>query len=169
MDERKQWNQKVSKWMQGENRRLLVIPILLLIGSYLLLSPGGTKASRKGDTSDQAQETFSAYEQSLEKRLESLLSCVEGAGKTQVMVTLESTQLNVYATDVRDSMGGMEQTHILLEDGGALTETVETPEVGGVAVVCEGGGNATVAAQITEIVSSLLGLSTGRISVTKMY
>ena len=169
MDERKQWNQKAGKWLQGENRRLLLIPLLLLLGVYLLLSPGGTKQSHAGNASDPTSESFAAYEQSLEERLETLLSCVEGAGKTRVMITLASTQFNVYATDTRDSMGGMEQTHILLEDGGALTETIETPEVGGVAVVCEGGGNATVAAQITEIVSSLLGLSTGRISVTKMY
>ena len=56
----------------------------------------------------------------------------------------------------------------LLDDGSALTETVRTPAVCGVAVVCEGGDQTHVVAQITEMLSSLLGISSSRISVAKM-
>lgn len=168
MDESKQEKRNLSYFLRAENRRLLLIPALLLLGSYLLLSGNSAKEKTKTVEAPPAGEDFYAYEQELEHRLEDLLSDVDGAGKTRVMVTLESTQLNVYATDERDSMGGTEKTHILLDDGGALTETIQTPEIGGVAVLCEGGDNVKVAAQIHEILSSLLGLSTGRISVTKM-
>lgn len=168
MDESKQEKRNLFRLLNTENRRLLLIPALLLLGSYLLLGGNGTK--EKGTTAEApvASENFYTYEKELEQRLEDLISNVDGAGKTRVMVTLESTQMNVYATDERDSMGGTEKTHILLDNGGALTETIQTPEIGGVAVLCEGGDNVKVAAQIHEILSSLLGLSTGRISVTKM-
>lgn len=168
MDEAKQWKSNLSRWLSAENRRFLLIPALLLLGSYLLLGGGGAKGKAKPAENPAASEDFYAYEKELEQRLEELLSNVDGAGKTRVMVTLESTQMNVYAMDERDSMGGTEKTHILLDEGGALTETIQTPEIGGVAVLCEGGDNVKVAARIHEILSSLLGLSTGRISVTKM-
>ena len=54
---------------------------------------------------------------------------------------------------------------ILLEDGSALTETVCLPQVCGVAVLCEGGGDIRVAARITELVSALLDLPSNRICV----
>ena len=58
-----------------------------------------------------------------------------------------------------------QQTHVLLEDGSALTETVCLPQVCGVAVLCEGGGDIRVAARITELVSALLDLPSNRICV----
>ncbi len=168
MDESKQEKRNLSHFLNAENRRFLLIPILLLFGSYLLLSGNSPNEKTKVPEATTTSGDFYAYEKKLEQRLEELLSDVDGAGKTRVMVTLESTQMNVYATDQRESMGGTEKTHILLDDGGALTETIQTPEIGGVAVLCEGGDNVKVSAQIHEILSSLLGLSTGRISVTKM-
>ena len=51
------------------------------------------------------------------------------------------------------------------EDGSALTETVCLPQVCGVAVLCEGGGDIRVAARITELVSALLDLPSNRICV----
>lgn len=168
MDDTKQWKQKFTKWISEGNRKLLLIPILLLLGCYLLLSGEDKENVQKNKNQEPTPDDIYAYEQSLENRLTDLLSCVSGAGKTRVMVTLESTQMNVYAVDVRDSMGGTEQKHILLDEGGALTESIQTPQIGGVAVLCEGGDNMQVVSQIHEILSSLLGLSTGRISVTKM-
>lgn len=59
------------------------------------------------------------------------------------MVTLESGSESIYATDT-DADGA--STHVLLGSGRAdgLVETVQMPQVLGVAVVCEGGGNAAV-------------------------
>lgn len=167
MDERKQWKEEFTQKMQTIPKRGIVLPLLILLGGGLLIFPGGSKPKETVPPA-QSEQAFSAYEKEMEKRLEDLISGVDGAGKTRVMVTLESTQMNIYATDVRDSMNGTEETHVLLKDGSALKETIETPEIGGVAVLCEGGDDIKVAAKIHEILSSLLGLSTGRISVAKM-
>ena len=63
--------------------------------------------------------------------------------------------------------GDMQQqeTHVLLQDGSALAETTYLPQVCGVAVLCEGGGDVRVAARITELLHSLLDLPTNRICV----
>ena len=107
------------------------------------------------------------YAAELETRLTALISRVEGAGKTAVMVTLESGSESIYATDT-DSDGS--STHVLLGNGEAdgLVETVETPRVLGVAVVCEGGGSAAVQSRVTALVQALTGIGTNHITVAKM-
>lgn len=58
-----------------------------------------------------------------------------------------------------------QETHVLLQDGSALAETTYLPQVCGIAVLCEGGGDVRVAARITELLHSLLDLPTNRICV----
>ena len=62
------------------------------------------------------------------------------------MVTLESGEETIYALDTLSGQTQEQQTHVLLDDGTALAQTVCTPRVCGVAVVCEGGGDVRVAA-----------------------
>jgi len=81
------------------------------------------------------------------------------------MVTLETGEEAIYALDTQSGDLQSQNTHVLLDDGSALTETVCQPQVRGVAVLCEGGGDARVAARITEIVGALLDLPSNRICV----
>ena len=59
---------------------------------------------------------------------------------------------------------------MLLGSGRAdgLVETVQTPQVLGVAVVCEGGGNAAVQNRVTALVETLTGVGANHITVAKM-
>ena len=107
-----------------------------------------------------------------EKQRVNLLVCTGLAGLlllavSVVMVTLASGSESIYATDT-DSDGA--STHVLLGSGGAdgLVETVQTPQVQGVAVVCEGGGNATVQSRVTALVEALTGVGASHITVAKM-
>ena len=115
---------------------------------------------------------LSEYTDQLAARLEELLSGVEGAGETRVMITLESSEETVYALDEkRGEQQGYEWSHVILDEGNgdsALVETTWLPEIRGVAVVCQGGGDTGVQARLTEMVSVLLGVSTNRISIAKM-
>ena len=135
--------------------------LLLAVSSWLPAdssTQSAAPAAKTGSTADYAAE--------LETRLTALISRVEGAGKTAVMVTLESGSESIYATDT-DSDGS--STHVLLGSGGdGLVETVETPRVLGVAVVCEGGGSAAVQSRVTALVQALTGIGTNHITVAKM-
>ena len=112
-------------------------------------------------------DTSADYAARLEERLTALIARVDGAGQRVVMVTMASGSESIYATDT-DSDGA--STHVLLGSGGAdgLVETVQTPQVQGVAVVCEGGGNATVQSRVTALVEALTGVGASHITVAKM-
>ena len=47
---------------------------------------------------------------------------LDGAGKTVVMVTLESGEETSYAVDTQSGQMQNQETHVLLEDGSALEE-----------------------------------------------
>ena len=104
----------------------------------------------------------------LEQRLRAQLCQVEGAGRVEVMVTLAGSEETVYARDRRVGADGATQEELVLPGGTALIEAVTTPPVQGVAVLCEGGGSATVQRRVTDIVQALTGIGTNRITVTRL-
>ena len=120
--------------------------------------------SRPGDGASSGP-TAASYRAGLEQQLAGLIAQVEGAGETTVMVTLESGEERIYATDTQTGTEQSRQTHVLLEDGTALEETTYLPTVCGVAVVCDGGGDVGVEARITALVSALLDVPANRICV----
>lgn len=138
-----------------------VLAVLLILLSELF--PQNTAAGSTKNT--KSAQSSTEYQAQLENRLEHLISQMSGAGKTTVMVTLETGEKAIYALDTQSGEMQSQQTHVLLEDGSALTETVCLPQVCGVAVLCEGGGDIRVAARITELVSALLDLPSNRICV----
>ena len=142
--------------LQKQSRTQLAIilgvaAMLLILFSELFSTPAKTAAN--AGSSAAVSET--AYREQL----------LDGAGKTVVMVTLESGEETIYAVDTQSGQMQNQETHVLLEDGSALEETTYLPAVCGVAVVCDGGGDVRVAARITELVRALLDLSANRICV----
>lgn len=124
------------------------------------------------------------YRQIMEDDLTRLLSSVQGAGKVQVMVTLESGRETVYAwqektTDDTRSDNGQEKSQrstyenevVMVSAGSdrqALVEKTLQPAVQGVVVVCEGAGDIRVVSDITNAVSIALNVPTSRVCVIKM-
>ena len=133
--------------------------MLLLLLSELL--PATPPAEPSAASASQAL----VYREQLEAQLQDLIGQIDGAGATAVMVTLETGEETVYATDTQSGQTQSQETHVLLDDGTALAQTVYYPQVCGVAVVCDGGGDVRVAARITELVRALLDISSTRICV----
>ena len=100
-----------------------VAAMVLILCSELWPASGG---SRTGDGASSGQ-TAASYRAGLEQQLAGLIAQVEGAGETTVMVTLESGEERIYATDTQTGTEQSRQTHVLLEDGTALEETVYLP------------------------------------------
>ena len=92
---------------------------LVLLGVTAWLPAGNSTQSPQTVQTDTAAD----YATQLESRLTALISRVEGAGKTAVMVTLESGSESIYATDT-DSDGS--STHVLLGSGEADVSIVNT-------------------------------------------
>ena len=158
---------ELRKWLQTllkkQNRARLALVLGCIAMALILLSelfPTKAPAAPQAVSPDDG-----TYKTQLEQQLTELIEQVQGAGKTTVMLTLESGEETVYALDTLSGQTQTQQTHVLLDDGTALEQTVYLPTICGVAVVCEGGGDVRVAARITELVGALLDVPSNRICV----
>ena len=147
---------KAQRWLVG-----LGVAGILLIAATELLPTGGRKAS-SGDAS--VTVTAQAAELALEERIRQLLSAVEGVGNCRVMVTLERDAQTVYATD---TVADGQQVLVVETDAGpvGLPLTTLLPSVKGVAVVCDGGGDAAVCERVTQLVATAFHISQRRVYV----
>ena len=121
-----------------------------------------------------------SYTENLEARLEEIISSIDGAGKTNVMITLETGEENVFAKQTKTQREGNndkskesdEYEYVIIKSAtskeeGLLIE-VGQPEIRGVAVVCEGAENLKVKESIISTVTSVLDIKTNKISISKM-
>lgn len=99
--------------LADEQKRVKLLVLMGLAGLALLAVSAWLPAESTAPPAVQGESTAD-YAAQLEQRLTALISRVEGAGKTVVMVTLESGSESVYATDT-DSDGS--STHVLLGSG----------------------------------------------------
>ena len=146
-----------------------VLGVLLLIISEFRPSDGKKAEKKESVTAVQNQET---YAEDIEKRLTEIVSSIDGAGKTRVMVTLDSGAEQVYAKNEKiksDTSGGtaIEKENFSNEKEYVLIKLIQ-PKIRGVAVVCEGGGSDAVRQEITQAITAVLDISASRVYITKM-
>lgn len=141
------------------------LALALGLAAMLLILLSELWPQRGADTQADSASAALEYQQELERRLAELISQIDGAGRCAVMVTLESGEERVYATDTLTGESQSQTTHVLLDSGGALEQTVRLPRVCGAAVICDGGGDVRVAARVTELVSALLDIPSNRVCV----
>ena len=159
-----------------------VAGIILIAASYIW-----DEQTEPAQSSVQTGTLVAGDSRALEQRLTEMVSQIEGAGRSCVMVTMESTRESVYAQDVTQSeetsrteesgrttesgSASREQTHIILDQGSgdeALVEKQIEPQVRGVMVLCEGADNPVVEQRVTEAVKTVLGIPASRICVEKI-
>ena len=104
-------------------------------------------------------------------RLEEMISSIQGAGKTKVMVTLDCSDENVYATEEKSGDTSYENSVVIVEnqdgESGVLIKVTQ-PKIRGVAVVCAGGASPTVRQSIIDTVTAVLDISSARVSIATM-
>lgn len=138
---------------------------------------------RNGNT---REDELLSYAASMESALEELLKTMDGVGKVRVMVTLESSCEAVVEKDTNtvregttevDAAGGSRNTTNISESqetiyrNGSDTPYVKkilSPQVSGVVVSAQGGGNAKTVQNITEAIQALFGLEAHKIKIVKM-
>lgn len=169
-------NKTVQKILEKikRDKRIAIIVCIGLVGIILLtlseLMPQKSDA-KQNERSENVTDIRDSYEENIEKRLTSIVSSIDGAGRTEVMVTLASGDENVYAVKEKSSDGSKEREYIVIDsdknESGLLLKVIE-PEIRGVAIVCEGADSAKIRQEIISSVSAVLGISTNRISIAKI-
>lgn len=148
-----------------------IVGVLLILLSEFL--PVQTASSSKSKQT--AQSDYSQYVDELEKKTTDFISSIDGVGKCKVMITLDVSDENVYAKNIEESKDdgsySKRSEYVLYEDNNNDTPILVKqyfPKVKGVAVTCTGGDNVVVREQIISGVSSLFGISSTKISVSKI-
>lgn len=184
LDAAKALLEKLSEKTRFDKKVLCIIAVGLAGMLLLLLSemPAAQKSKQASneETTVLAPVTKEDYAVRIENDLTGIISSIKGAGKTRVMVTLESSGEEVYLYDRsyrsdKNSNSGIssneENKYIIIEgengENGIVAKTVE-PRIRGVAVVCEGAGTASVRSEIISAVTALLDISSARVSVSTL-
>ena len=179
------------KYVSGEKGKKIILiagiagMVLILLSSFWPKS----EATKSKQETTAAAMTTSEYTDLLQQRLASIVNSIDGVGKSEIMVTLETGVQNIYAnqeqknTDKSQDMTGenttriqerqdVEQNVILVDDpeGGekALIKTQLEPQIKGVVVVCQGGDDPVVQKRISQAVTTALDISSKRVCVTKL-
>lgn len=184
------WSAKLQNMGKGKSQLL----IILLVGVLLIViaMPVKKTSDKNNDGSQPALQTDTgdaAYEQEIERRLETALSQAEGVGKVKVMMTLQSSSEKVIEKDTENTGQNMDESD---KSGGTRTTKENSvkeatvydsksqgeqtpyvrkeisPEIAGVIVVAQGGDNAVVIENITDAVCALFDVDTHKIKVMKM-
>ena len=147
-------------------------PILIfLVGMGLMLLPTGEKAPEPLRPTETASP-----EETLEARLESILSQISGAGRVSVLLTEEEGRQTLFQTDSQtdtdDSGSRRTDDTVLVEDenrteSGLVRQTLEAKYRGAV-ILCEGADQPSVRLAIVDAVRCVTGLGADQISVLKM-
>lgn len=164
--------------------------VLVLAGILLLVIaiPVPGESEKKTQEVLKAEAEGGGEMELLEKRLERALADVEGVGRVRVMLTRKSSGRKIVEKDTpvmekntaeegnEGSKSTVEKTAeeatVYAQDGNGsqipyVTEEIE-PQIQGVIVVAEGGGDPRTARNITEAVMALFGVEAHKIKVMKM-
>jgi stage III sporulation protein AG len=145
--------------------------LILIIGLALMLFPKSTN-EKEAEWNSVTPGSKVAFED----KLSSILSCVEGAGEVQVILTELSGEETLYQTDDDQSTNGDSVTNrtdtVTVTDSErnatGLVRQVVPPVYKGAIILCQGADNPSVRYDIINAVSKLIGIGANCISVLKM-
>lgn len=156
--------------------RIGILGILCVLGVLLLLwGNGGTKVEESAKSEGEERNTpasLEAYARALEERIEVLCEGVSGVSDVRVAVTLTSGYEYVYAKDTKNESSGdrYSGSDAYLTVGNGASEGVvylseKLPVIGGIGIVCRGGGDANVRRELIELISAAFGVPSNKIYV----
>lgn len=151
MDHLKKLTELVSKYRWAV--------LILLLGVVLMLIPSGQDRQ-----SEPAATEATEPAEDLEGRLANLLTRIQGVGKAEVLLTVQTGKTTVYRIDEDGTVIVTDENRT--QNG--LVERVEAAQYRGAVVVCQGADSPTVKLNVVEAVASVTGLSADRITVLKM-
>lgn len=145
---------------------------ILLIGLILMTIPSKTQHKASND----AHLTESLPKESLESRLSTILSQMEGAGKVEVILTRSVGEEVIYQTNQdnsqNDASSSSKYNTVTVTDAernqtGLIRQIIPEQYMGAI-ILCQGADDPIVCLSIVNAVSKATGLGANKISVLKM-
>lgn len=154
----------LMKILKNKNNR--VICIILIIG-VVLMAIAGTGKNTSVKDEDKEYISNSCDE---EKRLENILSQIDGVGDVSVMITYYSSSEKDIAYETKVSSREKEESEdkkAVMTGGEPMVLKEVFPKVKGVIVIADGGGSDTVKRAVSEAVSASLDVPAHRVCIFK--
>ena len=153
------------------NKRFFKIEYLLVFVLIILVLCLFFANSSTFSLFDNERETDAInYETLVEEKLEKLLSNIDGAGSVNVMLSVDGTTKKEYLkntqTKKENGVELIEETTVLINGKPYLVKE-NNPEVLGIVVICQGGDNLKVKMAITEVITTVLPVSSDNIRILK--
>ena len=202
-DKLRSYFKKQDEEQEGNDKRKIeniIFFIILLVVTIVIINTiwNGNKQTTKQDNNINTKQL--AYKEQnnenlettgfdeLEKKLENILSKIEGVGNVNVCINYsESSEVvamynensKVSTTEETDTSGGLrkiQQTDsqkdiVYKEDNGEktpITKKVVQPKIEGAIITAKGAGNSNTKANIIQAVEAVTGLATHKIQVFEM-
>lgn len=160
-----QWSRLEGKWRELWKK---YGPLLLVValGAVLMALPTGSgKTEEPAAQTEEESFDLAAFEQ----KLADTLSQVKGAGKVEVVLSLDSGGRKILAQDIQRDGERTTQDTVTLGRGSGAQSVVPlqttAPEFRGALVVCPGGGDPQVRLALLQAVSALTGLGADRVCI----
>ena len=191
-----------EKILKKENMLIFALVGILLLVIAIPIDSGNSKEEKADDSkikdnNDKMDEDYTdvtkdealEYSLAMEERIEEFLSCMDGVGEVQVMVTLAASKELIVEKDepvIRstvtetDGSGGTRSTNESNYDYETIYQTDSNgnkipyvikqvePEILGITVAAQGGGSALVQKNISDVLEALFHVEAHKIKVVKM-
>lgn len=175
---------KLTDRMKKDKRfELCVYGALVLAGILIYAATTVPKSKTENTGAAETQSIVCSSERETEERLKSVLSCIRGAGKVEVMITYDTGAQIVPAMST-DTQTGITQSAesvtenrtessrpVTVSQGGgneAIVLTEKQPIVRGVIVIAEGAADIAVRINLQNAVRTVLGIELSCIEVFEM-
>lgn len=160
---------KLPEKLTAAFKKYRYVLLVVALGIFFMVLP------EKKEASEPLSESVT-QEDSVEQKLESIISCIDGAGKTRVLLTVSAGEQTLYQTDDTttnaDNTASFRGDTVIVTDSersqAGLVRQILSPKYQGAVIVCQGGGNPSVKLAIVEAVSNATGLGADKITVLKM-
>lgn len=190
---------------EGENNKKkienLVVFVIILIVTIVAINYIWSGDKKETKTNNESNKKLAGTENivntnnqektttdSMETKLEDILSNIKGVGKTKVLITYSQTSQvlpmynedsSISTTEETDSGGGTRTVNesstkkdIIYEDNNGvktpITQSVINPKIEGAIITAQGANDANVKTNIIQAVEAVTGLATYKIQVFEM-
>lgn len=146
--------------------------LIVFLGLGLMMIPVQQKNTESTDSTPAEPVII----ESLETKLENILSHIDGAGRVEVLLTEHTGSETNFQTDVSSDTQAENARQsadtVIVEDASrqehGLVRRVDPPVYRGAVIACQGAASAQVRLDIVEAVRCVTGLRADQISVVKM-
>lgn len=168
---------KVKEKLRTINKNDYIIFFLIGILLLIIAIPTGDKKEKESQIIESSQEKENVnlkneeYSDLCEKRLEEMLKKMDGVGKVKVMVTVKNDGNKIIDKNSDVSNEERKSETVLYDEDDNTKPYVtsnEYPQIEGVLVVAQGGGNPSVNAQISDAIFALFDVELHKIKIVKM-